>query len=140
MKQRYNASMLKIPLKTKARQEIVDITALLQKIVREEKFDDGVCVVYSPHTTGAISVNENADPDVKKDLTAYLNKAIPQDNNFAHMEGNSDAHIKGSLMGFSQTFIVEQGTIQLGTWQGIFFMEFDGPRNREIWLKLISAV
>lgn len=130
--------MIKIPIQTKHRQEIIDLTRACQEMVKQENIQNGLLTVYSPHTTAAISVNENADPDVKRDLISFLNKAIPQDDNFTHMEGNSDAHIKGSLVGFSQTFIISDGSIQLGTWQGIFFMEFDGPRHREVWLKIIK--
>ncbi len=96
-------------------------------------------MVYSPHTTAAVSVNENADPAVKKDLLFFLKKTIPADANFQHSEGNSDAHIKGSLVNFSQTFIIENNRIMLGTWQGIFFLEFDGPRSREVWVKFIPV-
>jgi len=92
-------------------------------------------LVFSPHTTAGITVNENADPDVKTDITTFLNKIVPQSPSFQHAEGNSDSHIKGSLVNFSQTFIVENGQIQLGTWQSVFFMEFDGPRSREVWLQ-----
>ncbi len=130
--------MFKIPIKTNTREQIIDITSSIQQLIQKEKMTSGICVIYAPHTTAAISVNENADPDVKKDITSFLNQSIPQQANFAHMEGNSDAHIKGSLVGFSQTFIIENSMIQLGTWQGIFFMEFDGPRSREVWVKFIS--
>lgn len=128
-----------ISISTRSRQSVIDITLLIQQCVTENQYKSGIIVVYSPHTTAGITVNENADPDVKKDMTAFLNKLVPQNFPFDHMEGNSDAHIKGSLMNFSQTFIVESGKIQLGTWQGIYFMEFDGPRNRKVWVKFISS-
>lgn len=130
--------MKKIKIQTKSRNEIVDITALVHDYVNEEKVHSGIVVVYSPHTTAGISVNENADPDVKKDMLNYLSKLIPQNYAFSHIEGNSDAHLKGSIVNFSQTFIIENGQLQLGTWQGVFFMEFDGPRQREVWLQIVG--
>jgi len=126
-----------IKISTRDRNQIVDITSQLQKYISQNNFRSGVLTVFSPHTTAGITVNENADPDVKSDIVSFLQKMIPQNNNFAHAEGNSDAHIKGSLVNFSQNFIVENEQIQLGTWQGIFFMEFDGPRSREVWLKFL---
>lgn len=131
--------MKRLEISTSKREQIVDITPLVQQYLAQEKVLAGVLTVYSPHTTAGISVNENADPDVKKDMTLFLNKLVPQDHPFAHAEGNADAHIKASLIGFSQAFIVENGKLQLGTWQGIFFMEFDGPRSREVWLKFIPG-
>lgn len=127
--------MLKLAISTTVRNQIVDITAQVRKIVAENNWRDGLLIVYCPHTTAAISVNENADPDVKADMNSFLKKLVPQQAEFDHAEGNSDAHIKGSLVGFSQTFIIENGELQLGTWQAIYFMEFDGPRQREVWLK-----
>ncbi|MEW5895370.1 MAG: secondary thiamine-phosphate synthase enzyme YjbQ [Candidatus Omnitrophota bacterium] len=130
--------MKTINVRTTSRQDVVDITAAVRKYLVQEKADSGILVVYSPHTTAAITVNENADPDVKRDITSFLNHAVPSDFSFRHAEGNSDAHIKGSLTGFSQIFIVENGEVQLGTWQGIFLMEYDGPRQRNVWLKFIA--
>ena len=129
--------MKKIRIQTKFRYEILDITDLVNDYLAQEKINSGIAVVYSPHTTAGISVNENADPDVKKDILTYLSKLIPQDANFKHIEGNSDAHIKTALVNASQTFIVENSRLQLGTWQSVFFMEFDGPRQREVWVKVI---
>ncbi|MFA5260588.1 MAG: secondary thiamine-phosphate synthase enzyme YjbQ [Candidatus Omnitrophota bacterium] len=128
-----------IRIKTQTREEVVDITATLQDIVKKERWQSGILTIYSPHTTAALSVNENADPDVQKDVLYFLSKSIPPSADFKHTEGNSDAHIKGALVNFSQIFLVENGRIQLGTWQGIFFMEFDGPRSREIWIKFIAG-
>ncbi|MDP8212742.1 MAG: secondary thiamine-phosphate synthase enzyme YjbQ [Candidatus Zapsychrus exili] len=128
-----------IQISTNKREQVVDLTPLIQKYITNSGFDSGIITIYSPHTTGAITVNENADDDVKKDIHSFLKSTIPQDYGFSHMEGNSDSHIKGTLTGFSQTFIVEKGHLRLGTWQGIFFMEFDGPRTREVWLKFISG-
>jgi secondary thiamine-phosphate synthase enzyme len=127
--------MQKLPIKTTTRNQIIDITSQVQSYISENNISSGLVTVYSPHTTAGITVNENADPDVKKDMLSFFNKLVPQDPNFSHLEGNSDSHIKGSLFNFSQTFIVESGRLQLGTWQGIFFVEFDGPRNREVWVK-----
>ncbi len=134
----YRLIMKKIRIQTKFRNEILDITDLINNYLSEEKINSGIVIVYSPHTTAGISVNENADPDVKKDILTYLNKLIPQNANFNHIEGNSDAHIKTALVNSSQTFIVEDGKLQLGTWQSVFFMEFDGPRQREVWVKIIN--
>ncbi|MDD3374535.1 MAG: secondary thiamine-phosphate synthase enzyme YjbQ [Candidatus Omnitrophica bacterium] len=127
-----------IKISTQHRNQIIDITPQIQQYLSQEKFHSGLLTVFSPHTTAGITVNENADPDVKRDMLSFLQKTIPQDNNFKHIEGNSDAHIKGSLINFSQNFIIENGEIQLGTWQGIFFVEFDGPRSREVWIKLLA--
>jgi len=128
-----------LTLKTTQRQQIVDLTPLLVKYLAEHRFRDGLLLVYSPHTTAGISVNENADPSVKNDITRCLSRLVPQDAGYSHAEGNADAHIKGSLINFSQTFMVENGKLLLGTWQGVFFMEFDGPRRREVWLKFVPV-
>ncbi len=108
-------------------------------MISKQKSDSGLVAVYCPHTTAAVSVNENADPDVKRDLLFHLRKSIPQSAEFRHSEDNADAHIKAVLTGLSQVLLVENGEIQLGTWQGIYFCEFDGPRNREVWLKFIAG-
>lgn len=134
----YNTFMYRLSIDTKNRQDIIDITTDVQQYLSDNNLTSGIILIYSPHTTAGITVNENADPDIKKDMNAFLNKLVPQDPSFSHIEGNSDSHIKGSLMNFSQTFIVENGKLQLGTWQGIFFMEFDGPRSRKIWVKFIA--
>ena len=97
----------------------------------------GIVVVYVPHTTAAVTINENADPSVKKDIINTLSKIIPESDLYAHLEGNADAHIKASIMGSSRVVIIEDGEIQLGTWQGIFFVEFDGPRRREVFVEII---
>ncbi len=131
--------MHKLAISTGKREEITDITGRIRDFIEKNKCRSGLLAVYSPHTTAGISVNENYDPDVKRDITAYLNATVPADFGFRHAEGNSDAHIKGALVNFSQVFIVEDGQIRLGTWQGVFFMEFDGPRRREVWLQFIPA-
>jgi len=101
---------------------------------------EGACYVFVPHTTAAVTINENADPDVPKDILMKLDKAIPLDDNYRHIEGNSAAHIKASLFGSSEVVLVENGNVILGTWQSIFFCEFDGPRTRKVMVRVISAV
>jgi secondary thiamine-phosphate synthase enzyme len=127
--------MQKIKVSTQKREQVLDITQLVQAAVSKGACHDGCVVVYCPHTTAALSVNENADPDVKADLLQHLSEMIPQKTTFRHSEGNSDAHIKTILSGPSLTLIIENGRLQLGTWQGIYFLEFDGPREREVWVK-----
>lgn len=131
--------MHKVNIKTHSRDQIVDITPEVISFVEKSGIKSGMVVVFSPHTTAAITVNENADPDVKRDIRYYLSKTVPNDFGFAHAEGNSDSHIKGMLSSFSYTFIVDDGKLQLGTWQGIYFMEFDGPRSRNVWLQVIGS-
>lgn len=122
-------------VKTKAQTELVDITAEVQKIVRTSDVGDGLCMVYVPHTTAAVTINESADPSVKADILMVLNKIIPWDAGYRHLEGNSAAHIKSSLVGASELIAIENGRLVLGTWQGIFFCEFDGPRTRKVHVK-----
>ena len=129
--------MKKITLHTSKNSEWIDITSQIQNHLDTEKITDGVCLIYSPHTTAGITINENADPDVKADSNTFLNQLIPKLPSFRHSEGNSDAHIKTSLVGNSVQVIIENGTLQLGTWQAIYFCEFDGPRTREVWVKII---
>jgi len=130
--------MEKFSLKTTAREVLVDITPQVRSIVDKQAFADGLCFVYVPHTTAAVTINENADPSVKVDISDTLEKLIPAGAGYRHMEGNSDSHIKASLTGSSVLIAVERSTLQLGTWQGIQFCEFDGPRTRQIWVKLIG--
>lgn len=130
--------MEKITVNTTRRFEIVDLTGDVMSIVSKSGINNGICVVYCPHTTAAIAVNENADPTVKQDIISKLAELIPQAGNYRHLEKNSDAHIKNVIVGCSVTFIVESGKIQLGTWQGIFFIEGDGARSREVWVKVIG--
>jgi len=129
--------MQKLLLTTQTKTALINMTPMIQKALSDQDFRSGIVVVYSPHTTAGLTVNENADPDVCRDMTTFLNKLVPASFPFRHAEGNSDAHIKGSLMNFSQTFIVEDGRLQLGTWQGIYLMEFDGPRQRQVWIKCL---
>jgi secondary thiamine-phosphate synthase enzyme len=128
----------KIPVDTHNRTEMLDITEKIENIVQESDKKDGLCFIFVPHTTAAITINENADPDVLADILQELEKVIPFNDNYRHLEGNSAAHIKSSMMGSSISVIIENGRLKLGTWQGIVFCEFDGPRTREVWLKILS--
>lgn len=129
--------MEKITVTTSNQVELIDITRNIQQLVSKTKTEKGVCTVFVPHTTAGITINENADPSVRKDIIKALSKVIPFSDNYAHNEGNSAAHIKASLLGFSISVIIENGSLQLGTWQGIYFAEFDGPRTRQVWIKII---
>lgn len=130
--------MKEIPLQTHSRFEMIDITATVQKAAREEKVESGIGLVYTPHTTAAVTINENADPDVPRDILAALDRAVPLSASYRHAEGNSAAHVKSSLVGASEMVIIENGRLVLGTWQSIFFCEFDGPRTRKIIIKFIK--
>jgi secondary thiamine-phosphate synthase enzyme len=131
--------MEEIKVKTNSKIEMIDITRQVQDIVQQSKVTHGICIVFVPHTTAAITINENADPAVRKDIIGELNKIIPLEDNYRHMEGNSAAHIKATLTGSSQTVIIENGELQLGTWQSLFFCEYDGPRSRKVWVKIIKG-
>jgi secondary thiamine-phosphate synthase enzyme len=127
-------------VQTRQRNQLVEITAQVREALRKTGLRRGACVVYCPHTTAAITVNENADPDVVHDLLAYLGRAVPQRQpDFRHGEGNSDSHIKASLVGSSATVLVEDGDLVLGRWQGVFFCEFDGPRPRTVHVQVLGA-
>jgi len=126
-------------VKTRKRIEVVDITGKVDAYVRENGLKDGVLTVYVPHTTAGITSNENADPSVKSDFLNTINQLIPANAGYSHMEGNADSHIKTILTNPSQTFIVEDSRLVLGTWQGIYFCEYDGPRSRRVWLKFIEG-
>jgi secondary thiamine-phosphate synthase enzyme len=128
---------MEYPVKTTKAQEFVNITSLVNKAVSESGVKDGVAIVFVPHTTAGVTINENADPDVVKDILSGLNKAFPEKDNYLHIEGNSHAHIKASLMGSSCSIIIENGKLKLGTWQGVYFCEFDGSRNRKVYIKII---
>ena len=117
---------------------LVDITAEVTEAISESGVNEGVCVVYCPHTTAAVTINENADPDVKTDFISGFDKVFPDFESFRHAEGNSDAHIKSSVVGVSETIIVTGGRPLLGTWQGVYFCEFDGPRKRKFYVKVIG--
>ncbi|MBI5195295.1 MAG: YjbQ family protein [Nitrospirae bacterium] len=131
--------MLKtINIRTKAKNEFVDITQDIHDTVSESNIKTGMCYVYVPHTTAGITINEGADPSVVKDIQATLSKLAPVDSNYSHAEGNSDAHIKSLLTGLSEVIVIDNGRLILGTWQSIFFCEFDGPRNRRVIVKIIG--
>jgi secondary thiamine-phosphate synthase enzyme len=120
---------------TRKRCELVEITDAVRRTVRESGLRDGMVVVYIPHTTAGVTIQENADPDVVRDVLMELERIVPFEDGYLHAEGNSAAHLKSSLFGSSVTVLVEDGDLLLGTWQGIYFCEFDGPRNRKVWLK-----
>ncbi len=125
-------------VKTKSRTELVDITQGVQRLVTESGMRSGMCHLYVPHTTSAITINENSDPNVGLDILKELNKTIPFDDNYGHGEGNSAAHIKSSIIGVSKMVMVEDGRLALGTWQAIFYCEFDGPRERRVFMKAMA--
>ena len=128
----------KMNVKTNKRVELIDITSKIKQQFNKMKIESGILVVSVPHTTAAVTINENADPDVKKDIVKELNQVIPFDDNYKHREGNSAAHIKSSLIGSSETVIIDKGKLLLGRWQGIYFCEFDGPRRRNLYLKVVK--
>ena len=135
----YIMTMETLTIKTGGKEELKDITGGVAEIVRASAVKSGVCHVFVPHTTCALAINENADPDVKRDIIARLNESVPEDFPYRHAEGNSPAHIKSILVGPSLTVFVEDGALQLGTWQGIYLCEYDGPRTREVWVKMLKA-
>lgn len=128
--------MKQITVNTKKSTEFIDITAEIKKAVKESNVSSGCCTVYAPHTTAAITINENADIDVQLDIIRKLDEIVPQKDDYHHVEGNSAAHIKSSLLGVSHTFLVENGNLILGRWQGIFLCEFDGPRERKVLISV----
>lgn len=128
-----------ISVTTKTRNSFTDITGEIRSVVKREGWQDGILAVYTPHTTSAVTINENADPDVQSDMNSFLSKLVPLMPEFRHYEGNSDSHIKSSLVGCSETVIVENGQLMLGMWQGIYFCEFDGPRTRKVHLKFVGG-
>jgi secondary thiamine-phosphate synthase enzyme len=126
-----------ITVKTNAQTEMIDITSEIQSVLQGKSFSNGICMLFVPHTTAGITINESADPSVRRDILMVLNQMVPWKADYRHMEGNSPAHMKTSLMGSSELIAVENGQMVLGTWQGIFFCEFDGPRTRKLHIKLI---
>jgi secondary thiamine-phosphate synthase enzyme len=130
--------MITLRVNTDRRTHLVDVTAEVQKLVRESGLAAGICYLYVPHTTAGIVVNEHADPDVASDMEAALDRLIPQKGPYRHGEGNSDSHIKSALAGTSQTIFIEGGKLALGQWQGIFYCEFDGPRERSLYVKIAA--
>ena len=128
--------MKELTVKTSQHTQFVDITSRVQEIVRGEGEEEGICHLYVPHTTAGLTINENADPTVPQDIINTMNKVIPFDGDYRHLEGNAAAHIKASLMGSSLSILIKDKKLVLGTWQGIFFCEFDGPRSRKIYVKV----
>ncbi len=126
-------------INTRSRSEMIDITGQIRAALKEGRIQSGVCHVFVPHTTAAVTINENADPDVQKDILSELDKVIPLSDHYRHVEGNSAAHIKSSLVGTSETIFVENGDLVLGTWQSVFFCEFDGPRTRKFIVKFTES-
>lgn len=126
-----------LDINTSSRVEFIEITKQLENIVKKENIGDGICTVYVPHTTAALTINENADPTVVEDMINHLNKKIPFQDGYKHFEGNSAAHIKASFLGSSENIIINKGKLVLGTWQGIYFAEFDGPRSRKAYIKIL---
>ena len=131
--------MREIKVVTRKRNEMVDITRDVQDVVEQENIDEGVAIVYVPHTTAGITINEGADPSVQRDIVETLKKLVPETGNYNHMEGNSDAHIKASILGSSVTVLIKNERLVLGTWQHIFFYEGDGPRTRKVTIKIFSS-
>lgn len=132
--------MLKtIGVRTSRHTQMIDITDEVARVVRESGVREGVCLIFVPHTTAAVTINENADPDVQVDFMREIDKIVPWEDGYRHMEGNSAAHLKASMMGFSETVIVHGGRLLLGTWQGIYFLEYDGPRTRSVHVKVTEG-
>ena len=127
-----------LSISTVRRTQFVSITSKITEVIASKGFQDGVLTIFVPHTTAGVTINENADPDVARDMESFSDQLVPQSNRFRHSEGNSDAHIKSSFYGSSVQVIIRNGKMWLGTWQGIYFCEFDGPRQREIYLAFTS--
>ena len=130
---------IKFEVRTSKHTQMLDITREVQRAVTESGVRDGICTVFIPHTTAAVTINENADPNVVRDFTMELGKIVPWEDGYHHMEGNSAAHLKSSMIGFSEQIIIEDGRLLLGTWQGIYFCEFDGPRSRKCYVKIMEG-
>jgi|SRR5699024_9350314 len=126
-------------IRTKEEQEFIDISNIVKDEVEKTGVKDGIAIIFLPHTSAGITINEGADPHVETDIIRSLNKRFPVEDNYLHMEGNSHAHIKASIMGSSATVIIENGSLKLGRWQGIYYCEFDGPRNRKLFIKVMEG-
>ncbi len=133
-----NQNIYEIPLRTTSHTQMIDMTRQIQQVVSDSGIADGICIVFIPHTTAAVTIHENADPDVQTDFMKEINKIVPWEDGYLHMEGNAAAHLKASMMGFSETVIIKDGRLVLGTWQGIYFLEYDGARNRKVIVKIMS--
>ncbi len=128
-----------IEVRTPAHACLVDITGQVERFVSRSGIQEGLCCIFVPHTTAGVTINENADPTVRSDILKELDKVVPWGDDYDHSEGNAAAHIKSSLVGCSQVVIISAGNLNLGTWQGIFLSEFDGPRSRKVWLKIVPG-
>ncbi len=128
--------MIKLKVKTGMREELYDITSEIQSAVEGAGVKEGICTIYVPHTTAAVLIQEADDPAVGRDIVTHLRRLFPQGDRYEHLEGNADAHLKAGVIGHTTTVFIEKGKLCLGTWQGIFFCEFDGPRNREVWVRV----
>ena len=129
----------RLDVRTTAHTQMVEITREVQKVVSSSGIVDGICTVFVPHTTAAMTINENADTDVVRDFTTEIGKIVPWEDGYHHLEGNSAAHLKASMIGFSEQIIVEDGQLVLGTWQGVYFCEYDGPRSRKVYVKVTEG-
>lgn len=130
--------MLTITVTSREREEMIPVTRVIQQEVNSRGWQSGVIFLHCPHTTAGITINESADPDVRRDICSHLQKLVPQSPSFRHYEGNSDAHIKSSLMGPQLFLLVEEGELALGQWQEVYFCEWDGPRKRKLWLHFLA--
>lgn len=130
--------MKKFSIQTHSRTDFINIDPHVEQLLRESGISDGVVTIFIPHTTAGVTINENADPDVTADMETVLDRMVPWNNGYRHAEGNTAAHVKASMMGSSAQVIVANGRLQLGTWQSLYFCEFDGPRSREVWVKGLS--
>ncbi len=130
--------MKRLDVRTTKREEFVDITALVREEVRRSEVQEGLCVVFCPHTTAGLTINEHADPAVSTDVLTALGRLVPDDGRWTHLEGNAPAHVRATLMGASVQVPIVDGDVALGTWQGIFLCEFDGPRSRQVWLRFVA--
>ena len=131
--------MITIEVESRQQVEMLDITSQVRKAIRAAGAETGLAVLFVPHTTAAVTINENADPDVVRDMLMELNKIVPFDDHYRHAEGNSAAHLKSTLVGASETLLIEKGEPLLGTWQGIYFCEFDGPRHRRLHIRIVAG-
>ena len=131
--------MQTLHLRTNARNELVNITSEVLEVVKNSGVERGLCLIHAPHTTAGITIQEGYDPDVVRDILAYLEKSVPERGDYKHAEGNSDSHLKSLLTGAGQTLPIEFGKLQLGRWQAIFFCEFDGPRERTVWIQILKG-
>ncbi len=131
--------MYEIQVQTSDHTEFIHIDRQVQAVVTKSGVTSGICHIYVPHTTAGLTIQENADPDVKRDMAVILDRIVPWSAGYAHTEGNSAAHVKASMMGFSQTVLIEDGQLAFGTWQSIYFCEFDGPRQRTVWIKIVPT-